>query len=334
MMQFEGKAFLITGGYGLLGSHITDRLLQAGASRVVLFDNGSVGSRAAVAHLADDPRVEMRQGDILRINELFDALDGVHGVFHTAFFITRPLSANVWAGMDVNVRGMMNVLQACAWRGVSKLVYSSSISVYGNTSEGEIAEDTPFQGHGVPPAAALYGSGKVLSEHLCAFFKERHGLDYVALRVSSVYGERQHGRGINVQPILDVYECVRDGQPIVVRADPEEVHDYIYAGDVARAQLMAMQNDASGISLNIAAGRSTNYAELIQAVLLACGTDGPAVFQDDPARLRSARVTNNRFSIERAREAIGWEPEVSLQEGVRRLIEWRRRQDARARPAA
>lgn len=332
-MELNGKTFLITGGYGLLGSHITDQLLAAGAEKIILFDNGSVGNHSTVAHLTSNPRVQMTQGDILRINELHDALEGVDGVFHTAYFITHPLAKNVWAGMDVNVRGLMNVLQASCWRGISKLVYSSSISVYGNTSAGVITEDMPFQGHGVPPAAALYGSSKVLSEHLCAFYEERHGLQYLALRVSSVYGERQHARGINVQPILDVYEQVRDGLPVVVRADPDEVHDYIYAGDVARAQVMAMSRDISGQSFNIAAGYSASYKELTKAVLDACGTESTAKFQDDPTRLRSARVTQNNFSIDKARTMLGWEPQVSLEEGVRRLIAWRRQHDAQANVA-
>lgn len=322
-MKFENKTLLITGGFGLLGSHIADHLLQEGAKKIILFDNGSIGGSTTIAHLLGDPRVHALRGDILRINELYDALEDVDGVFHTAYFITRPLADNVWAGMDVNVRGLMNVLQACQWRRVPKLVYSSSISVYGNTTEGVIKEDMPFHGHGVPPAAALYGSSKVLSEHLCAFYKERHGVDYVALRVSSVYGERQHGRGINVQPILDAYERIRGGLPLVVRADDQEVHDYIYAGDVARAQLLAMNSEISGQSFNIAAGHSTSYAELIEAVKDACQSDVPVEFLDDPARLRSARVTQNSFCIEKARTELGWKPEVSLQMGIKKLIDWR-----------
>ena len=197
-MELKGGRFLIAGGFGLIGSHVADQLLAAGADMVTLFDNAAVGTAETVAHLRSELRVKLLRGDILRLNEVFDALDGVDGVFHPAYFITIPLSQNLWTGMDVNVRGLMNVLEACRWRGVKKFVYSSSIAVYGGRVEGVVREEDPFAHNNVPPASALYGAGKVMAEHLCAFYKERYGLDYVALRISTVYGERQHGRGLNV----------------------------------------------------------------------------------------------------------------------------------------
>lgn len=323
--MIKDKCFLITGGFGLLASHIAGQLLEAGAKRIVLFDNSSIGDKSKVHDLLSHEQVYAVRGDILRVNELYDALDGVDGVFHTAFFITRPLSDNLSTGMDVNVRGMMNLLQACHWRGVPKVVYSSSISVYGSTIDGVITEDMPFQGHGVPPAYALYGSTKVVSEHLLAFYKERFGLDYVALRVSSVYGERQHDRGVAVQIILDAYRKIRDGEPLVISADEHEVHDYVYVGDVARAQLMAMASELSGESINIASGVPTSYGDLLQAVKRACQNEAPVTFIEDPARVRSAKVSRNSFSNEKAKRLLGWSPSVPMAEGIKRLIEWQQR---------
>ena len=193
------------------------------------------------------------------MNEVYDILDGITGVFHTAYFITLPLSKDLWAGMDVNVRGLMNVLEASRWRGVKKIVYSSSIATFGNAGDGVIAEESPFVGHGVQPASALYGIGKLMAEQLCAFYKERHKLDYVAVRIATVYGERQHARGVNVVPVIDAYEQVRRGVAPVMKLDPAEVHDYIYAGDVARAQIMAMQSEVSGETFTIASGVPTRF---------------------------------------------------------------------------
>lgn len=321
-MELIDKKFLITGGFGLLGSHIAEQLLTAGAEKVILFDNGSVGSRDTVQHLLSDPRIVVIQGDILRQNELYDALDGVSGVFHTAYFITLPLSKNLWAGMDVNIRGIMNVLEACRIRGVQKIIYSSSISTYGNTSVGVITEDCAFSSFGVHPAPALYGAGKVMSEHLCAFYKQRYGLDYVAVRISSVYGERQHGRGINVLPIMQAYERINQGLPPVVNAEAEEVHDYVYAGDVAAAQLLAMQSALSGEAINVAAGESTTYEQLIRTVLEVCDSDLQPEFKQEAGRIKSAGVTTNRFSIDKAATLLNWRPAVTLKQGIARLIEW------------
>lgn len=321
-MQIENSRFLIAGGFGLIGSHIADHLLAGGAARVVLFDNAAVGTAETVAHLSNNPRVTLLRGDILRLNEVYDALDGVDGVFHPAYFITIPLAQNLWTGMEVNVRGLMNVLEACRWRGVKKIVYSSSIATYGSNREGVIREDAAFAHNDVPPASALYGAGKVMAEHLCAFYKERYGLDYLALRIATVYGERQHNRGLNVVPILTAYEHIRNGRAPVLAIDPNEVHDYVYAGDVARAQLAAMASDLSGDVFNVASGRPTSFDELIRTVLRACGSTYEPTFCDEVGRLKSAVATRSSFSIEKAARLLGWEPQTTLDEGVRRLVSW------------
>ncbi len=187
-MNIANKRFLITGGFGLVGSHIADKLLEQGAAEIVLYDNGVIGQSAATKHLLDNPRVKFYRGDILQINQLYDAMDGIDGVFHTAFFITIPLSKNVWLGMDVNIRGLMNILEVCRMQHVTKIVYSSSISVYGNTRHEVVDEYTSYTLKGVPPAAGLYGSGKIISEHLCRYYAQQYGIEFIALRISSVYG--------------------------------------------------------------------------------------------------------------------------------------------------
>ncbi len=319
-VELRGGRFLIAGGFGLIGSHVAEHLLAAGAAEIVLFDNAAVGSVTAVDHLAADNRIKLVRGDILRLNEVYDALAGVSGVFHPAYFITIPLSQNLWTGMDVNVRGLMNVLEACRWRGVRKIIYSSSIAAYGSNREGVVREEDPFNHHGVPPASALYGAGKVMAEHLCAFYKERHGLDYVAVRISTVYGERQHARGLNVVPMVTAYQDIREGRAPTLAVDPAEVHDYIYAGDVARAQLAAMSAAVSGDVFTIASGQPTSFETLIRTVLRVCGSQLEPVFRDHQGQLKSAVATKSRFSIEKAKRILGWEPEVTLDEGIARLI--------------
>lgn len=321
-MEIKGGRFLIAGGFSLIGSHIADELLTAGAAKVVLFDNGAVGSATTVEHLRADSRVAFVAGDILNAGQVYDALAGIDGVFHTAYFITIPLAQNLWAGMDVNVRGLMTVLDACRWRGVKKLIYASSIAAYGNSAARDVREEDAFNGHGMQPIPGLYATGKLMAEYLCAHYGKQYGLAYNALRISTVYGARQHARGLNVLPILQAYDQIKAGQRPVMELDPAEVHDYIYAADVARAQVAAMAAPVSGEIFTIASGNPTTFDTLIRTVMTVCAAAGEPIFRDNAARMKSAAATTNRFNIEKARRVLGWSPAVGLEEGIRRLIAW------------
>jgi UDP-glucose 4-epimerase len=322
MDGIQGKSYLVTGGFSLVGSHIAEQLLEAGAARVVLLDNGSVGSAATVGALAADPRVTLVNADILRLDAVMEALEGIDGVFHTAFFITVPLARNLWTGMDVNVRGLMNVLEACRWQKVPRIVYSSSIAAYGHPSGPVVDESAGFQPAGMKPAAALYGAAKVMGEQLCAFYRERHGLDFAALRYATVYGERQHRRGMHVVAIMAAYEAARRGEAPVIEGDGTDEHDYVYAGDVARANLLAMQSDRSGEGYTIATGRSTPVAEVLRRVLDACNSPHRPRFTRVAADNPNAYQSVPRFDISKAERELGWKPLTSLDAGIRRLVAW------------
>ena len=121
-MDIAGGRFLVTGGASLIGSHLTQQLLEAGAAAVILFDNYALGSPEVAASLAQDRRVTAVRGDITRLPELLDALDRVDGVFALAGFLTLPLSQNPGLGLEVNVLGMYNIVEACRYRGVKKVV--------------------------------------------------------------------------------------------------------------------------------------------------------------------------------------------------------------------
>ena len=143
-MHIEGGRFVVTGGASLIGSHLTQQLLEAGAAAVILFDNYALGSPEVAASLAQDRRVTAIRGDITRLPELLDALDQVDGVFALAGFLTLPLSQNPGLGLEVNVLGMYNLVEACRYRGVKKVVFASSVATYGNPEADEVDERTPF----------------------------------------------------------------------------------------------------------------------------------------------------------------------------------------------
>jgi UDP-glucose 4-epimerase len=323
-VDLKGKSLLITGGASLIGSHIATQLLDRGVERIVLFDNLSLGSEDAVAHLKDNPRVVLIRGDILRMNQMMEAMKGIDGVFAVAGFLTLPLSRDPWIGTEVNVRGHHTVLEACRWSGVKKIVFSSSAAVYGSPLGGVIDEAHPFNAAGIGPAGVIYGATKIIGEKLCQYYYQNHKLDYVALRYSTVYGERQHYRGVNALYIIEAYDRIRQNLPPVLPGDGSEVHDYVYVGDVARANIMAMASDVTDESFTITTGVETTLNELADIILRLTGSDLRPVYSDQKGKVAFTTTTELKYSREKARKLLDWEPQVPIAEGVRRLIAWRK----------
>jgi UDP-glucose 4-epimerase len=224
--------------------------------------------------------------------------------------------------MDVNVKGLVNTLEAIRLCNVKKIIYASSIAAFGNQESGTVDEKTSYQGYGVAPVSALYGIAKLMGEQLCALYSQNHGIEWISLRLSSVYGERQHLRGVNVIPMVEVHHKVRQNLTLDFAYNPKEVHDYIYVGDVARANLIAMEMDVTGEIITIATGVPTSLELLINTVLKACGSKNKPKFISDQNRLKSAGATINSFNIEKAKLLLNWKPEISLQDGVKKLVEW------------
>ena len=333
MPEIAGARFLITGGASLIGSHVADALLAAGAAEVRLFDNFSLGAPDAIAHLDGDSRVTLIRGDVLRLNELIDAAQAVTGVFALAAFLTLPLSRNAPLGIAVNTQGVVNTLEAACIAHAKRMVFSSSISTYGNSTAGTISEDTPFSSAGQQPATNLYGLSKLMGEALCAHYARAGKLEYNALRFSSVYGERQHGRAVNAVFIAEAYDAIsRGGRPIIA-GDGSEVHDYIHVADVAAACAAAMASRSHGNVLNIATGVDTSLNRVVELLLAACGSpELRPEHREDARAVKSASVSHLGFSRARAERTIGWTPRVTVEEGIRRYVSWRRESRVASEP--
>jgi len=262
------------------------------------------------------------RGDITRLHELLDALDGIDGVFALAGFLTLPLSQNPGLGLDVNVRGMFNIVEACRNRGVKKVVFSSSVATFGDPEADEVDETTPFRWHTAPPALALYASSKIIGENLLRLYKQRYGLDYIALRYSTVYGERQHHRGVNALHIIESYERIKAGERPVIAGDGSEAHDYVYVGDVARANVMAMTSEVSGESFLIATGVDSSVNDIVAILLKLTGSPLKPRYRDEPGKVQTTTKATLGFSPAKAKRLLGWEAAVGVEDGIRRLIAW------------
>jgi len=331
-MKIRRKKFLIVGGASLVGSHIADQLLAGGAAEVRVFDNFSLGSQESVQHLKSDRRAKVIRGDVLRLNELLDAAEGIDGVFQVAAFLAQPIANSPWVGLDVNIRGVQNVLEACRIRGVKRVVYSSSVSVYGNAGASKlISEKTPFIMDGVNPVMMLYATSKLMGEQLCRFYAERYGIEFLSLRYSSVYGIRQHTHSINALHIVEMYESIRAGQRPVIVGDGKEVHDYIYVGDVARANLLAMESSVSGEAITIATGEARSLNDIVRHLIKLSGTKLKPKYVASSDRLTFTASSRLKYARDKAQRLLGWSPKVRLEEGISLFVEWRESCEKKAR---
>ncbi len=322
-MRIAGNKFLITGGVSMIGAQITEHLLKADVREVVLFDNYSLSSPEMVGELARDPRVKLVRGDILRVNELFDALDGVGGVFATAGFLTLPLTLNPCLGIAVNVQGMVNVHEACRYRKVDKVVFSSSVATYGETGADTTEESSPWNWSKQQPGAALYGASKIMGENIGRLYEDRYGVKSISLRYSSVYGERQHLRAVNSVYIVDTYDRIARSERPIIPDDGLEVHDYIHVADIARANLMAMESDVSRESFTVATGEATTLNRLVEIILKITGSNLKPEYKTLQGKIRAATSKTMRFSNAKIARMIDWRPEIPLEDGIARLIRWR-----------
>jgi UDP-glucose 4-epimerase len=305
---------LITGGLGLVGSHIADRLVEQGADEVIVLDNLSRGRRENLSWAEANGNVRVVEGDI-RDRELVACLAaGADVVFHQAALRITRCAEDPRLALDVLVNGTFNVLDAAVRAGVRKIVAASSASVYGMAQRFPTPED-----HNPYSDDTVYGAAKAFNEGLLRSFRSMYGLDYVALRYFNVYGPRMDIHGVYTEVLVRWMERIAADQPPLILGDGHQTLDLVHVADVARANVLAAATDVTGEVFNVAGGRETSLAELAGALLRAMGSDLST--EHGPARAVNP-VTRRLADTTRARERLGFEAEVGLDEGLRSLVDW------------
>jgi UDP-glucose 4-epimerase len=325
-LDLKDARILVAGAASLVGSHTADKLLAAGAKEVVLLDNFAFGTPEAIAHLKGEPRVRVVKGDLMRLPDLLAATEGMDGVLHLAAYMTLGFAQTPWEAVDVNLRGAQNMLEACRVNKVKKVVFASSNAVYGYGPgiKGALVEDGPFHSTGAPPAAILYGASKIMGEQMCRQYFQKHGLNYVVLRYSTVYGERQHYRAANSLYIMETYDRVRRGERPVLPGDGSDTKHFVNVADVARANLAAFESAATDVAVNVSGPEPITTGELVRLVLDFCGSKlQPEIKPDAPGTVRLTSGGAFHIPHDKAGELIGWKPEVGMKEGIARLLAWR-----------
>src|SRR5262245_884200 len=310
---------LVVGGAGLIGSHITDLLLEEEAREVRVFDSLIRGSRDNLAAALSDPRCSLIEGDIRDRAAVAQAVAGCDYVFHLAALRITLCAAQPRDCLDVLVGGMFNVFEAAAEAGVKKVVYSSSASVYGQ------AETFPTSETHHPYAnRTLYGSAKLMNEGVARHFNDLNGLPSVGLRYFNVYGPRMDVTGAYTEVFMKWLDCIAKRKPPVIHGDGSATMDLVYVGDVARANLLALKSDKSDVIYNVASGTETSLLDLWRGLQRVTGAhDLEPTFQ--PPRT-VAPLARRLADTRRAKVEIGFEARVGLDEGLRNLAAWRKAQ--------
>ena len=290
---------LVTGGTGFIGSFVVERLLEEGAD-VIVFD--ATPQPANLGELAR--RVEIVEGDVRDVEAVARAVEGAAGVFHMAVLPLGPTIAEPRLGLEVNVVGTYNVLEAAQKAGVRKVVFSSASSVYGDT------DDTMDESHPLG-ARTMYGASKIAGEYLLRAFADRDGLDYVTLRYMNVYGPRQAG-GL----VMSVLRRILAGEAPVIAGDGSQSFDFVHVADVADANVRAMASDVSGVELNVGSGTEVSVAEIVRRLIELTGSDVEPQFDHSQRVLMRRRVG----SSERARELLGWSASRDLESGLSDVV--------------
>jgi UDP-glucose 4-epimerase len=310
----KGQRTLITGGAGLVGSHIADQLVRAGAGEVVVLDNFVRGRRANLAWALANGPVTIVEGDIRDRELLGELLDGVDVVFHQAAIRITQCAEEPRLALEVLADGTFNVLEAAVAAGVGKVVAASSASVYG------LAETFPTaEAHHLYNNRTMYGAAKAFNEGLLRAFHDMYGLPYVALRYFNVYGPRMDIHGVYTEVLIRWMERIAAGQPPLILGDGSQTMDFVYIEDVARANLAAAGSDACDEVFNVASGVETSLNDLAKTLLRVMGSD----LEPEYGPERSVNPVARRLAdTGAASRRLGFEATVGLDEGLGRLVAW------------
>lgn len=299
----------VTGGAGFIGHHIVSGLLALG-SGVAVIDDFSTGRRSRPAALG--ARVQVIEGTILDRSALDATFSGCDVVFHEAAIasvarsLVEPRLTN-----DVNTNGTIEVMLAAARQGVRRVVFAGSSAVYG------VPAELPCKESQRPDPISPYGASKLAAEHYVHALGRAHGVETAVLRYFNVYGPGQDPTAEYAAVVPRFVTAVLEGRRPIVYGSADISRDFVYVDDVVRANLLAAHaSSPSGCTVNIASGSRTSLGELLRAVSLAAGH----AVEPEVGPPRTGDVQHSHADVSLARQQLGFEASVSLEDGIARVF--------------
>jgi dTDP-glucose 4,6-dehydratase len=312
-MSLVGCRVLVTGAGGFIGSHLAEALVEAGAKvrAFVIYD--SLGSSGWLDHSARRGDMEIIAGDLADRDSVRAAMEGCEIVFHLGALIAIPYSYRApLSYVKVNVEGTLNVLQAARDLGVRRVVHTSTSEVYGTARYVPIDEAHPLQ------AQSPYAASKIGADKLAESFHLSFGLPVVTVRPFNTFGPRQSPRA--VIPTIAL-QCLTGGDIRLGNLDP--TRDFTFVSDTVSGFLRAAEAEgAVGRTINLGTGREVSIGDLVRLTGEATGVNPRVVQEEKRVRPRASEVERLVADAARAKEDLGWEPQVTLEDGLRRFVAW------------
>ena len=315
--------YLVTGGAGFIGSHIAQTLLEQGQT-VRILDNFSTGKRENIEVLTRQfgrDQLEVLEGDVRDASRVGEAVRGVEIIFHEAAFVSVPQSMDEpQVCFDINLTGTSQLFDAARRAGVRRAVVASSAAVYGESVALPLVEETPLQ------PKSPYAVSKRVNEMYAELFTDEFGFEVTALRYFNVYGPRQRPDSMYAAAVPIFVRRLLDNKPITIFGDGGQTRDLINVRDIVRANLVASEHpNAAGKVFNICTGVETRLLDLLE-VLYDLFPNAP---QAEFAAPRAGDIYRSVGSPQKALDVMGYQAQVSLEEGLKETVDWMRAQSKR-----
>jgi len=303
--------YLVTGGAGFIGSNIVEELVRR-KQEIVVIDDLSTGKRENIEPFLD--MITFIEGDIRDRELVRKALDGVDYVLHQAALASVPRSIeNPILVNEVNVSGTLTLLEESRRAGVKRFVYAASSSAYGDT------EILPKREDMNPSPLSPYAISKLTGEYYCSVYYKVYGLETISLRYFNVFGPRQDPNSQYAAVIPIFITKLLMGESPTIFGDGEQSRDFTYVSNVVNANLLAATSDnAKGQVVNIACGERYTLNELLDILKRVIGEDIKAIYTDP----RPGDVKHSQADISLATKLLGFKPEISFEEGLKKSVEW------------
>ncbi|RZQ62064.1 NAD-dependent epimerase/dehydratase family protein [Amycolatopsis suaedae] len=302
------KKVFFTGGAGFIAAHTIPLLLERDYS-VVIYDNMTRGDRDRVNEFVATGKVELVEKDVRYGGGVREAIRGCTHAIHFATVSINKSIADPHESIDINMTGNHNVFAAAADEGVQRLVFASSASVYGDPQKLPMHEDDQLN------PLTPYCISKRAGEDLLGFYQRQKGLSWNALRFFNVYGPGQKIEAYYTSVINHFIQRLRAGQAPVIDGKGEQSMDFIHVTDLAKSVVAALESEQANLPINIGTGIDTSIATLAKILIDAVGVDVEPQFNP-----RDVLVSRRAADITRAREVLGWEPTISVQQGMTELV--------------